>query len=57
MTIIKDCPTCNRPLEEITDDNGFLIDRWCNKCGTHWSIFDLIYTEKKKSNLNKWIKI
>lgn len=56
MTVIKDCPTCNQPLEEITNDNGFLIDRWCNKCGIHWSIFDLKYKEKKKSNLNKWIK-
>ena len=54
--IIKKCPTCNRDLEGITDDNGVFIDRWCNKCGIHWSIFDLeIKEEKKKVNLGKWM--
>lgn len=56
MTVIKDCPTCGRELEEITDKDGFLIDRWCNKCGISWSIFDLEIQEGKKDNLDKWIK-
>ena len=55
-TIIKKCPTCNRDLEEITGDKGVFIDRWCNKCGIPWSIFDLeIKEEKKKVNLDKWM--
>lgn len=55
--IINKCPTCNRDLEEILDKDGFLIDRWCSKCGIHLSIFDLeVEKEKKEVNLDKWIK-
>ena len=53
--IINNCPICDQKLEEIIDKNGFIIDRWCNKCGTHWSIFDLKVEENKKTNLEKWI--
>ncbi len=56
LTVIKNCPICNQKLSKILDKDGFLVDRWCNRCGTHWSIFDLEIKEKKRAlNLDKWI--
>ena len=60
MVIIKDimfyenCPLCNTKLRSILNKRGFVIDWYCNKCSTHWSLEDLGYEPVQKS-LGKWL--
>jgi hypothetical protein len=50
----ENCPLCDTKLEAITNDNGYVIDWFCNKCATHWSLEDLEYEPIQRS-IDKWI--
>lgn len=50
----ENCPLCNTKLRSILNKRGFVIDWYCNKCSTHWSLEDLGYEPVQKS-LGKWL--
>lgn len=50
----ENCPLCNTKLEAITNDKGNVIDWFCNKCATHWSLEDLEYKPIQKA-MDKWL--
>ena len=49
------CPLCGLKLEEGKNDNGLVVDWWCNQCGKSFSLEDLTYKEyNEQTKMDKW---
>lgn len=52
--IYEKCPICNSSIEAITNEDEYVIDWYCSKCGISWKLEDLEY-EPIQESLGKWI--
>lgn len=45
--IKEECNICKNDLKPITNEEGFIIDFYCEKCGISWNLEDLPIIEIK----------
>lgn len=54
MIIYEKCPICDTELEAIENNEGFVIDWFCNNCGRGWTLEDLEFEPIQKT-IEEWV--
>lgn len=57
LLFYDDCPICNSKLDAIKDrdDENYISDWFCSKCGISWTLEDLEY-EPIQKEIDQWLK-
>lgn len=51
--LIEKCPICNHKLEFILDEDDFVIEGWCPRCGIMFDSENLL-VEKEREHKKIW---